>query len=77
MNQEDSSKTVEGKYYTFQIRKRELHGLALVLSLWFLWSEGAEIVRLFGNLFEALRQRSGNSGIQGHRIFITQTTQQG
>jgi len=55
MNQEDSSKTVESKYYTFWIRKRELHGLALVLSLWFLWSEGAEIVRLFGNLFEAIR----------------------
>lgn len=55
MNQEDSSKTVESKYYTFRIRKRDLHGLALVLSLWFLWNEGANSVRLFGNLFEALR----------------------
>lgn len=54
MNQEDSSKTVETRYYTFRVRKRDLHGLALVLSLWFLWSEGAEIVRLFGNLFEVL-----------------------
>ncbi|WP_226940739.1 hypothetical protein, partial [Pseudomonas sp. K5] len=55
MNQEDSSKTVESKYYTFRIRKRDLHGLALVLPLWFLWSEGAEIGQLFGNLFETLR----------------------
>ena len=55
MNQEDSSKFVETKYYTFRIRKRDLHGLALVLSLWFLWSESAEIGRLFGNLFEVLR----------------------
>lgn len=54
MNQEDSSKTVKTKYYTFRVRKRDLHGLALVLSLWFLWSEGAEIGRLFGNLFEVL-----------------------
>jgi hypothetical protein len=54
MNQEDSSKTVETRYYTFRVRKRDLHGLALVLSLWFLWSEGTEISRLFGNLFEAL-----------------------
>lgn len=54
MNQEGSSKTVETKYYTFRVKKRDLHGLALVLSLWFLWSEGAEISRLFGNLFEVL-----------------------
>ena len=54
MNQEDSIKTVEIKYYSIRVRKRDLHGLALVLSLWFLWSEGAEIFRLFGNLFEAL-----------------------
>jgi len=54
MNQEDSIKTVEIKYYSIRVRKRDLHGLALVLSLWFLWSEAAEISRLFGNLFEAL-----------------------
>lgn len=54
MNQETSSKTEDNRYYTFRIRKHEVHGLALVLSLWFLWSEGAEVARLFGNLFEAL-----------------------
>lgn len=55
MNQEDSSKTLDGKYYTFRIRKRDVHGLAFVLSLWFLWSEGAEIAKLFGNLFAAMK----------------------
>ena len=54
MDQEDSSKMVETRYYTFRVRKRDLHGLALVLSLWFLWSEGAEIGRLFGNLLDVL-----------------------
>lgn len=54
MDQEDSSKTAETRYYTFRVRKRDLHGLALVLSLWFLWSEGAEIGRLFGNLLDVL-----------------------
>lgn len=54
MNQEDSSKAVDGRYYIFRIRRRDVHGLALVFTLWFLWSEGAELTRLFGNLFNAL-----------------------
>lgn len=54
MNQEASTKAADGKYYTFRVRKRDVHGLACVFTLWFLWSEGAELARLFGNLFAAL-----------------------
>lgn len=54
MNQEASTKAADGKYYTFRVRKRDVHGLACVFTLWFLWSEGAEIARLFGNVFSAL-----------------------
>lgn len=55
MNKETSSKSEGATYYTFRIKKRDVHGLALVLSFWFIWSEGAEIGRLFGTLFEAIK----------------------
>jgi hypothetical protein len=55
MNKEISSKAEGTRYYTFRIKKRDVHGLALVLSFWFLWSEGAEIAKLFGTLFEAIK----------------------
>ncbi len=55
MIQEDTCKTKENSYYTFKVRKRDVHGLALVLSFWLLWSEGAEIAKLFGNLFDAMK----------------------
>lgn len=55
MSQEDSSKAEDNRYYTFRISKRDVRGLAAVFTLWFLWSEGGEVARLFGNLFEALR----------------------
>lgn len=54
MNQEDSRVTADAKYYAFRIKKRDVHGLAVLLSLWVLWSEGTEIAKLFGNLFKAL-----------------------
>lgn len=55
MSQEDSSKAEDNRYYTFRISKRDVYGLAAVFTVWFLWSEGGEVARLFGNLFEALR----------------------
>lgn len=55
MIQEDTRKTADNRYYTFRVRKRDVHGLALVLSFWLLWSEGAEIAKLFGNLFDAMK----------------------
>ncbi len=55
MNQEDTSKTADNRYYTFRVRRRDVHGLALVLSFWLLWSEGAEIAKFFVNLFDAIK----------------------
>ncbi|WP_367344943.1 hypothetical protein [Stenotrophomonas bentonitica] len=55
MNKEISSKAEGTRYYTFRIKKRDVHGIALVLSFWFLWSEGAEIAKLFGNLLDAMK----------------------
>jgi len=55
MKEEISSKTEYTRYYTFRIKKRDVHGLALVLSFWLLWSEGAEIAKLFGNLVDAMK----------------------
>jgi hypothetical protein len=55
MNQEDASKATDNRYYTFRVRKRDVYGLALVLSFWLLWSEGAEIAKLSGNLFDAMK----------------------
>ncbi len=41
-------------HYTFRVRRRDLQALVVLGVVWFAWSEGAEVVRLFGNLIEAL-----------------------
>ncbi|MBH1663554.1 hypothetical protein I5U73_00035 [Stenotrophomonas maltophilia] len=51
---EDSKNAVSEAYYIFRVKKRDVHGVSLVAAIWFIWSQGGEVVNLFKNLFEAL-----------------------
>ncbi|HEL4256923.1 hypothetical protein NJH49_02345 [Stenotrophomonas maltophilia] len=51
---EDSKNAVSEAYYVFRVKKRDVHGVSLVAAIWFIWSQGGEVVNLFKNLFEAL-----------------------
>ncbi len=51
VSQRNDSKVIASTdHYTFRIRKRDLHALAVLAVIWFAWSEGAEVMRLFENL---------------------------
>ena len=47
-------KKKDGDHYTFRMKKRDVHGLAALGAIWFLWSQGGELARMFRNLVDAL-----------------------
>lgn len=51
---DESKNAVSDAYYVFRVKKRDVHGVSLVAAIWFIWSQGGEVVNLFKNLFEAL-----------------------
>lgn len=51
---EVSMKKKDGDHYTFRMKKRDVHGLAALGAIWFLWSQGGELARMFRNLVDAL-----------------------
>lgn len=51
----DSKVIASADHYTFRVRRRGLHALVVLGVVWFAWSEGAEVVALFGNLIGTLK----------------------
>ncbi|MGH8039305.1 MAG: hypothetical protein ACREPC_01720 [Stenotrophomonas sp.] len=54
MSEQDSAETAADDYYTFRVRKRDVHLLAPFIALWVVWSERNGIQELFLNLMDAL-----------------------
>lgn len=50
----DSSDSRSDAYYVFRVKKRDVHGVSVVAAIWFVWSQGGEVAKLFKNLFDAL-----------------------
>lgn len=50
----EASRPATTAYYTFRIRKREVHLTAGVLAFWFLWSQGSGLIELFSRVFNSV-----------------------